>query len=45
MTEWLGIANTAPEGVVPPSVKFSFYIGGVVFFLAVLYTIIRSKEY
>lgn len=45
MTNWLGIANTAPEGEIPPSVRWSFYIGGAVFFAAVLWTVIRSKEY
>jgi maltose/moltooligosaccharide transporter len=45
MTNWLGISNTAPEGEIPDSVKFSFYIGGAVFFLAVLWTVISSKEY
>ncbi len=45
MTEWFGISNTAPEGIIPDSVKRSFYIGGVVFFLSVLWTVIRSKEY
>ena len=45
MTNWFGIENTAPEGLVPPSVKFSFYIGGAIFFLAVLWTVIRTKEY
>lgn len=45
MTNWFGIANTAPEGVIPPSVKFSFYVGGAVFFLAVLWTVLRTKEY
>jgi len=45
MTNWFDIANTAPEGVVPPSVKFSFYIGGAIFFLAVLWTVVRTKEY
>lgn len=45
MTKWFGISNTAPEGMIPPSVKFSFYVGGVVFFLAVLWTVVRSKEY
>ncbi|MGF1637406.1 MAG: MFS transporter [Cyclobacteriaceae bacterium] len=45
MTNWFDIPNTAPEGMIPPSVKFAFYIGGSVFFLAVLWTIIRSKEY
>lgn len=45
MTNWFGIPNTAPEGEIPDSVKYSFYIGGIVFFLAVLWTVISSKEY
>ncbi len=45
MTNWFGVSNTAPSGVIPESVKLSFYIGGAVFFLAVLWTVIRSKEY
>jgi len=45
MTNWLDIPNTAPEGVIPPSVKYSFYLGGGVFFAAVLWTVIRTKEY
>ena len=45
LTNWLGVSNTAAEGIVPDSVKWSFYIGGAVFFLAVLWTIIRSSEY
>ncbi|NNF19309.1 MAG: MFS transporter [Flavobacteriaceae bacterium] len=44
-TNWLGISNTAPEGIIPDSVKWSFYVGAIVFFLAVLWTVIRSKEY
>ena len=45
MTNWFGIENTAPEGIIPPSVKWSFYIGAAVFFVAVLWTVICSKEY
>ena len=45
MTNWLNIPNTAPEGVIPPSVRWSFYVGGVVFFLAILWTIFSTKEY
>ncbi len=45
MTNVLDIANTAPEGVIPPSVKYSFYIGGIVFFAAILVTVISTKEY
>lgn len=45
MTNWFQISNTAGEGEIPPSVKFSFYVGGVVFFLAVIWTVTRTKEY
>lgn len=45
LTNWLGIANTAPEGEIPPSVKWSFYVGGLAFLGAVLWTVFRSKEY
>ncbi len=45
LTNWFGITNIAPEGEIPQSVKFSFYIGGAVFLLAVLWTVISSKEY
>jgi len=45
MTNWFGISNTAGAGEIPDSVKFSFYIGGFVFLLAVLYTVFSTKEY
>ena len=45
MLTYFGVANIAAEGVIPDSVKYSFYIGGVAFFLAVLWTVIKSKEY
>jgi maltose/moltooligosaccharide transporter len=45
MTNWFGIENTAAEGIIPPSVKWSFYVGGVVFIGAVLWTVFSSKEY
>jgi maltose/moltooligosaccharide transporter len=45
LTNWLHVANTAPEGQIPPSVKWSFYCGGVVYILAVLWTILTTKEY
>ncbi len=41
----LGVANTAPAGVIPDSVRWSFYLGAVVFFAAVLWTVLRSQEY
>jgi maltose/moltooligosaccharide transporter len=45
MSNWLGISNTAPEGQIPDSVKYAFYFGGLVFFLAVLWTVVRTREY
>ena len=45
LTNWLNISNTAPEGVIPDTVKYSFYFGAAAFFLAVLWTVLRSKEY
>ncbi|HET8839228.1 MAG TPA: MFS transporter [Flavobacteriaceae bacterium] len=44
-TNFLNLDNTAPAGIVPDSVKWSFYTGGIVLFLAVLWTVIKSKEY
>ena len=41
---WIGIANTAPEGVIPNSVKWSFYAGALILILCVLYTFSRVKE-
>lgn len=45
MTNWFGVANTAAEGAIPESVKLSFYFGGAVLLLTVLWTIFRTKEY
>ncbi|GGO64000.1 MFS transporter [Bowmanella pacifica] len=45
MSNWLGISNTAPAGVIPDSVRFAFYAGGVIFLLAVLWTVYTTKEY
>src|SRR5690348_434285 len=45
LTNQFGVANSAPPNVIPDSVRWSFYLGGAVFFLAVLWTVLRSKEY
>lgn len=42
---YYGVSNTAPEGVIPDSVKYSFYIGGAAFIISVLWTIFTTKEY
>jgi maltose/moltooligosaccharide transporter len=42
---YFGVQNTAPLGIIPDSVKYSFYFGGIVFIISVLWTVITSKEY
>ncbi|MFT6214575.1 MAG: maltose/moltooligosaccharide transporter [Roseivirga sp.] len=44
-TNWLGIANTAPDGQIPPSVKYAFYLGGAMYFITVLWTVFTTTEY
>jgi maltose/moltooligosaccharide transporter len=41
---WLGIANIAPEGQIPDTVKYSFYIGAAILILCVLFTSLKVKE-
>lgn len=38
------INNTAPAGQIGDSVKYSFYVGAVIFFVSVLWTVISSDE-
>jgi maltose/moltooligosaccharide transporter len=45
LANWFDVANTAAAGQIPDSVKWSFYLGGAVFFLAVLWTVLSSREY
>ncbi len=45
MSNIFNVANTAPEGVIPPSVKYSFYIGAAAFFGAIMYTVFKTDEY
>ncbi len=40
----IGIANTAPSGVIPDSVIYSFYIGAAILILCVIYTTAKVKE-
>ena len=41
---WFGITNIAPEGQVPDTVKYSFYIGAAILILCVLFTSLKVKE-
>ncbi|MEZ4799906.1 MAG: MFS transporter [Flavobacteriales bacterium] len=43
-SNWFGLSNTAETGVIPDSVKWSFYVGGFAFLIAVMYTVFTTKE-
>jgi len=46
LTNWFNVSTEPAAGkLIPMNVKLAFYIGAGVFFLAVLWTIIRTKEY
>ena len=45
MANWLDVSNTAAPGQIPATVKWSFYLGGGAFFLAVAWTVFRTREY
>ena len=42
---WLGMKNTAPTGVVPPTVIWAFYIGAAILLCCVIYSLIKIKEW
>jgi len=44
-SNWLQIPNTAAEGIVPDSVKYSFYVGAFMLFITVMWTVFSTKEY
>jgi len=44
LAKW-GVANTALPGEVPDSVRYAFYLGAAVLFLAVGWTVLRTREY
>ncbi|WP_372755630.1 MFS transporter [Labilibaculum sp.] len=45
LTNVLGVSNVDADGGVPSSVIWSFYIGGGMLLLSVLWTVFRTKEY
>lgn len=42
---WIGMRNTAPSGVVPPTVIWSFYIGAAILLICVIYSLVKIKEW
>ncbi len=45
LVEWFGVSRDKSGGGIPQNIVLSFYIGGAVFLLSVLYTVFKSKEY
>jgi maltose/moltooligosaccharide transporter len=46
LTNGFGVSNEATvKSPIPPAVRLAFYIGSAVFFAAVLYTILTTREY
>lgn len=45
LTNWFGVTGNATQSLVPRTVQLSFHIGSAVFVLAVLYTIVSTREY
>lgn len=44
-TNFFGFSNTAPEGIIPDSIKYSFFIGALVFLASVLWTVLSTNEF
>jgi len=41
----IGLSNVAPEGIVPDTVIWSFYVGAAILILCVIYTTMKVKEW
>ena len=42
---YIGVKNVAPEGVIPDSVIYSFYVGAAILILCVIYTTAKVHEW
>ncbi|MBS0481637.1 MAG: MFS transporter [Proteobacteria bacterium] len=45
LLDHLGVANTAPQGTIPDTVRYSFWAGGIALLGAVLCTVFTTREY
>ncbi len=45
LLEWAGVANTAAAGVIPDTVRYAFWFGGGALLVAVLWTVISTREF
>ena len=44
LDKW-GVSNTVAGGGIPDTVRFSFWVGGAALFVAVLWTVLTTREY
>ena len=44
-SQYLGVSNQAINGVIPDSVRYSFYLGGAIFLLSVMWTVLTTDEF
>jgi maltose/moltooligosaccharide transporter len=44
LDKW-GVSNTVTGGGIPDTVRYSFWVGGATLFVAVLWTVLTTKEY
>ncbi len=45
LLDHLEVANVAPPGQIPDTVRYSFWFGGLALFCAVLWTVLTTREY
>lgn len=45
LMEHFGVANVAPAGQIPDTVRYAFWFGGAALFVAVLWTVLNTREY
>jgi maltose/moltooligosaccharide transporter len=45
LLDTLGVSNSAPDGVIPATVRYSFWAGGIALFAAVMWTVLSTREY
>ena len=44
-SEIFNVSNSASDGTIPDSVRYSFYIGGLIFLVSVMWTVFTTSEF
>jgi len=45
LLDHFGVSNDAPAGMIPETVRYSFWAGGIALFAAVMWTVLSTREY